>query len=85
MQQNPVIAELCEYMDENPPDKENVGKAVEYLDACRSLFERGILAHEKITNEQSPVLENMSHGLMTFLLVGLTTPGSKVIKFIKNS
>lgn len=55
------------HWDENRPDKENVGKTVEYLDAYRSLFERGILAHEKITNEQSPVLENMSHGYDFFV------------------
>ena len=34
-----------------PADAEKVGKVIEYLDACRHLFERGILSHQKITND----------------------------------
>lgn len=49
MQQDEVIAELSEYKENNPPDAENVGKTIEYLNACRQLFEKGILSHEKIT------------------------------------
>ena len=59
LQQNGVIAELSEYKESNPPD---AGKTIEYLDACRQLFERGILSHEKITDEHSSVLQNMSNG-----------------------
>ena len=62
-----VIAELSEYMEGNPPDKENVCKTVEYLDGYRDLFERGILSHEKIADEHSPVLQNMFNGLSSFV------------------
>ena len=65
--QNQVIAELCEYMKSTPADAEKVGKTVEYLDACRHLFERGILSHEKIENQQSSVLQNMSLGYDFFV------------------
>lgn len=58
MQQNQVIAELSEYVEGNPPDEENVSKTIEYLDGCRDLFERGILSHEKIVDEHSPVLQS---------------------------
>lgn len=67
LQQNEVIAELSEYQENNPPDAESVGKAIEYLDACRQLFERGILSHEKITDEHSSVLQNMSNGYNFFV------------------
>ena len=67
LQQNGVIAELSEYKESNPPDAENVGKTIEYLDACRQLFERGILSHEKITDEHSSVLQNMSNGYNFFV------------------
>ena len=67
MQQNQVIAELSEYAGGNPPDKENVLKTVEYLDGCRDLFERGILSHEKIADEHSPVLQNMFNGFSFFV------------------
>ena len=60
LKQNAVIAELSEYTHNNPADAENVNKAIEYLDACRQLFERGILSHEKVTTDQTIVLENMS-------------------------
>lgn len=42
-------------------------KAIEYLDACRQLFERGILSHEKVTTDQSIVLQNMSDGYAFFV------------------
>lgn len=77
LKQNAVIAELSEYIQNNPADAENVEKAIDYLDACRQLFERGILSHEKITSEQSSVLQHMSVG-MPSSLVGLTMPGRKV-------
>lgn len=67
MKQNAVIAELSEYIQNNPADAENVEKAIDYLDACRQLFERGILSHEKITSEQSSVLQNMSDGYAFFV------------------
>lgn len=67
MQQNQVIAELSEYVEGNPPDKENVCKTIEYLDSCRDLFERGILSHEKIADEHSPVLHNMFNGFSFFV------------------
>ena len=67
LQQNEVIAKLSEYKESNPPDAENVGKAFEYLDACRQLFERGVLSHEKITDEHSSVLQNMSSGYNFFV------------------
>lgn len=75
MKQNAVIAELSEYTHNNPADAENVKKAIEYLEACRQLFERGILSHEKVTTDQSIVLQNMG---MHSLLVGLTMRGRKV-------
>ena len=67
MKQNQVIAELSEYMENNPADAEKVGKVIEYLDACCHLFERGILSHQKITNEKSSVLQNMSVGYVFFV------------------
>ncbi|XP_044170712.1 uncharacterized protein LOC122954816 [Acropora millepora] len=67
MQQNAVIAELSEYTHNNPADAENVKKAIEYLEACRQLFERGILSHEKVTTDQSIVLQNMSDGYAFFV------------------
>lgn len=67
MQQNQVIAELSECVEGNPPDRENVSKTVEYLDGCRDLFERGILSHEKIADEHSPVLQNMFNGFSFFV------------------
>ena len=82
MQQNQVIAELSEYVEGNPPDKENVSKTVEYLDGCRDLFERGILSHEKIADEHSPVLQNMFNGFPS-LLAGLIMLGNKVGIFRK--
>ena len=42
-------------------------KTVEYLDGCRDLFERGILSHEKIADEHSPVLQNMFNGFSFFV------------------
>ena len=66
-QQNQVIAELSEYVEGNPPDKLNVCKTIEYLDGCRDLFERGILSHEKIVEEHSPVLQNMLNGFSFFV------------------
>ena len=67
MKQNAVIAELSEYTHNNPADAENLNKAIEYLDACRQLFERGILSHEKVTTDQSVVLQNMSDGYAFFV------------------
>ena len=67
LKQNAVIAELSEYTHNNPADAENVNKAIEYLDACRQLFERGILSHEKVTTDQTIVLENMSEGYAFFV------------------
>lgn len=67
LKQNTVIAELSEYVDNNPADAENVKKAIEYLDACRQLFERGILSHEKVTTNQSVVLQNMADGFAFFV------------------
>ena len=78
MKQNQVIAELSEYMENNPADAEKVGKVIEYLDACRHLFERGILSHQKITNEESSVLQNMCQLDTPSSLAGLTMPGKKV-------
>ena len=37
------------------------------LDACRQLFERSILSHEKVTTDQSIVLENMSESYTFFV------------------
>ena len=37
------------------------------MDACRQLFERGILSHEKVTTDQSVVLQNMSDGYAFFV------------------
>ena len=67
MKQNAVIAELSEYTHNNPADAENVKKAIEYLEACCQLFERGILSHEKVTTDQSIVLHNMSDGYAFFV------------------
>ena len=78
MKQNAVIAELSEYTHNNPADAENVKKAIEYLEACRQLFERGILSHEKVTTDQSIVLQNMSDGYAFFVFFGLTMRGRKV-------
>ena len=65
-------------MENNPADAEKVGKVIEYLDACRHLFERGILSHQKITNEESSVLQNMCQLDTPSSLAGLTMPGKKV-------
>ena len=67
MQQNQVIAELSEYEEGNPPDKENVSKTIEYLAGCRDLFEKGILSHEKIADEHSPVMQNMFNSYSFFV------------------
>ena len=79
MKQNQVIAELSEYMENNPADAESVGKVIQYLDACCHLFEKGILSHQKITNKESSVLLNKLCQLDTpSSLAGLTMPGKKV-------
>lgn len=67
LKQNAVIAELSEYTHNNPADAENVNKAIEYLEACRQLLERCILSHEKVTTDQSTVLQNMSEGYAFFV------------------
>lgn len=55
-------------MEGNPPDASNVGKTVEYLDACRNLFEKGILSHNKISSvEDSEVLNSMKDGYDFFV------------------
>ena len=40
--------------------------AVEYLEACNKIFERGILSHSKIAHVQSPALMNMHSGFSYF-------------------
>lgn len=70
-------------MEGNPPDAGSVGKAIEYLEACRQLFERGILCHAKIENNQSPVLQNMSDGY-TFFVGWADYAWEQGIKLIKS-
>lgn len=49
------LAETCDYDD---LAKRHIATA-EYLEACKLLFEQGILSHSIIDNGHSQVLENM--------------------------
>jgi len=40
---------------------------VQYLEACQSLFEFGILSHNKIKDNNSAVLNHMRDGIMFFM------------------
>ncbi|XP_067042166.1 uncharacterized protein [Acropora muricata] len=67
MQQDHVIGELKEYAATTPADADQVSMTVQFLEATQSLFEFGILSHEKILDASSSVLTNMEDGFLFFV------------------
>lgn len=69
MQQEHVLAELEEYARETPipKDSASVLQTVDFLKACNSLFERGILGkHVFIKTMESPIITSMDEGYRFF-------------------
>ena len=69
VQQEHVLAELSEYSLHNPAslDTPCTKKVTEYLTACNSLFERGILGKKVYINStSSPILTSMDCGFNYF-------------------
>ena len=56
-----------EYVEGKTPDSGSGSKMIEYLEACRQLFEKGILSHEKISDGQSIILQNITDGYAFFV------------------
>lgn len=67
IQQDHVIGELKEYAATTPADADQVSMTVQFLEATQSLFEFGILSHEKILDASSSVLTNMEDGFLFFV------------------
>ncbi|XP_014672683.1 PREDICTED: uncharacterized protein LOC106813138 [Priapulus caudatus] len=67
MQQEHVLAELQSYAEpdesaDTPVDSKHVMATHSYLTACNLIFERGFLSHDKVTNADQHVLENIIAG-----------------------
>lgn len=67
MQQDHVIGELTEYAATTPTDADQVSMTVQFLEATQSLFEFGILSHEKVLDASSSVLTNVEDGFLFFV------------------
>ena len=64
LQQEQVLTELHSYVTENPlaDDVDSVKLTLQYLEACRDLFENGFLSHKKITTMKSEPLVSIHKG-----------------------
>ena len=58
------MTELHSYVTENPSanDVNSVKLTLQYLDACRNLFEEGFLSHKKITTMKSEPVVSIHKG-----------------------
>lgn len=69
LQQEHVLSELKEYATAQPPppDAGSVLETVDYLQACNSIFERGILGKGVfIKTMDNPILRNIASGYQYF-------------------
>ena len=77
MQQEHVLSELKTYCQQSPVphDYQNVLAVLKYLQACNCIFERGLLSHHGIYDENSAALASIKEGFNFFAtwLDGLTS------------
>ena len=57
-----MLSELHQYITKDPPpdDADSVKLTLQYLEACKKIFEKGFLSHDKICDVDSPVLHYCS-------------------------
>ena len=48
------------------PNQESAGKTAQYLEACHSLFEKGLLSRSRINSSSSQVLTHIKTGMKFF-------------------
>ena len=68
-QQEHVLTELFEYTTREPPppDRPSVQQTLAYLQACNSIFERGIIGKQAyVRSMTSPVIKNIDSGFKFF-------------------
>ena len=61
-----MIAAIEEMAEARPEERLEHKAALEYLTACRLLFENGTLSHERVDSTSSTVLKNLDSGFNYF-------------------
>ena len=63
------MSELLWYIsqDPKPDDNESVKATLSYLEACKKIFERGFLSHDKVCDPNCKVIRSIKEGFSFFM------------------